>query len=393
MISVTCLLFVGCVEAGCQNRSKDIQKLRMGTLVIKTNPGAKVKVQQLEHEFMFGTAISSRIFNKQFPDEDKEKYLSILKDNFNSGVHENALKWYSTEVAKNRISYENADIVLDWCDDNGIRMRGHCVFWCVEQKVQSWIKYLDDDILRNKLENRAVDVMSRYKGRISEYDVNNEMLHGQYFEDRLGNSIRHEMFKWCHETDSNAILYVNDYGILNGGDLDRYEAQIESLIKAGIPLGGIGLQGHFGARIDTIKVKHVLDRLARYKLPIKITEFDMNTSDEKLKARNLVAFYNTVFAHPSVEGILMWGFWEGLHWRPDAALWNKDWTPTMAARAYHDLVYDRWWTQYEGMADEKGICEVKVFFGFHQIEVNESVQKQVWVRKMDGTKIITIIPQ
>jgi endo-1,4-beta-xylanase len=34
------------------------------------------------------------------------------------------------------------------------------------------------------------------------------------------------------------------------------------------------------------------------------------------------------FAHPSVEGILMWGFWQGKHWRPNAFLWKKDWTPT-----------------------------------------------------------------
>ena len=88
------------------------------------------------------------------------------------------------------------------------------------------------------------------------------------------------------------------------------------------------------------KVKATLDTLARFDLPIKITEFDMNTKDEAAKARGVEALYRVCFAHPAVEGVLMWGFWQGRHWRPDAALWKKDWTPTPAAEVYHKLVYD-----------------------------------------------------
>jgi hypothetical protein len=32
----------------------------------------------------------------------------------------------------------------------------------------------------------------------------------------------------------------------------------------------------------------------------------------------------------------MWGFWEGAHWRPKAALWKRNWDMTPAARAYRD---------------------------------------------------------
>ena len=33
--------------------------------------------------------------------------------------------------------------MLTWCEDNGLRLRGHCVFWCVDKFVQPWIKELD----------------------------------------------------------------------------------------------------------------------------------------------------------------------------------------------------------------------------------------------------------
>jgi hypothetical protein len=74
------------------------------------------------------------------------------------------------------------------------------------------------------------------------------------------------------------------------------------------------------------------------------------------------------FSHPSFNGIVMWGFWEGAHWRPKAALWKRDWTPTPAARAYRELVFEEWWTDWEGQADANGMCEVAVFYGRHEVE-------------------------
>jgi len=81
--------------------------------------------------------------------------------------------------------------------------------------------------------------------------------------------------------------------------------------------------------------KAVLDRLAVFKLPIRITEYGYETQfieppmtteypydaqSEEKKARFLDDFYRLCFSHPAVEGIIMWGHWEGAHWRPGAAI-------------------------------------------------------------------------
>ena len=228
-------------------------------------------MNQLEHEFWFGTAISQQVFAGKVKSEDKQKYLSILKTNLNAAVHENALKWYSTEKARGILTYENADTMLAWCEENGLRLRGHCIFWCVDKYVQPWLKQLDNESLHNAVKRRATDVVNRYKGRIPEYDVNNEMLHGSYYKQRLGESIRYNMFEWCELADPELILYVNDYGILGGGDLDRYEKQIARFIEEGVPVGGIGLQGHFGDKgIDPAQVKHALDCLAKFNCRSKL---------------------------------------------------------------------------------------------------------------------------
>jgi endo-1,4-beta-xylanase len=369
--------------------TRAIEENRMGLLKIRGPAGSSITVEQVEHEFWFGTAISARMFEGRATEDDQQMYFTLLKNNFNSAVHENALKWYSTERKEGNITYARADTTLMWCEKNGLRMRGHCVYWAVDKYVQEWIKQLDDRSLRARLEQRAADLLGRYRGRITEYDVNNEMLHGHYYEKRLGHTIRQDMFNWCQKTDPDAILYVNDYSILTGDKLDAYEAQIAGFIEAKVPVGGIGLQGHFGPNgVDGAKVREVLERVGRFNLPIKITEFDINTKDEDIKAKGLIDLYTTAFAHPLVYGILMWGFWEGSHWRPDAALWKRDGTPTKAAEAYRDLVYNKWWTRYNGRINQDGLCEVKLFFGHHKITIDETRSKIVWIGKDEGIKTI-----
>jgi len=56
-------------------------------------------------------------------------------------------------------------------------------------RVQSWQKALDDAALRETLRARALDVGRRYRGRFAEYDLKHEMLHANYYEDRLGAGI------------------------------------------------------------------------------------------------------------------------------------------------------------------------------------------------------------
>ncbi len=370
------------VPTGEQDQA--IRQYRMGTILVKSTAGAVVSVRQQEHEFWFGTAVSSKPFDGRIKRADCEKYLQVLKENFNAAVHENALKWQYIEKNPGVYSYETADKIVQWCRDNGLRLRGHCVFWSQDKYVQGWVKSLDNAALKEHIDKRINDLLTRYKGQITEYDVNNEMVHNAFYKSRLGPDIRAEMFRLCHRTDPNTILYVNDYHILSGKDLEAYIQQIESLLATGAPVGGIGLQGHFGEEsVDAEKVKRVLDRLAVFGLPIKITEFDINTQNEKAKAAGLVDLYTTCFAHPAVEGILMWGFWEKCHWRPHAALWKKDWTPTPAARAYRRLVFEKWWTVWDGHADERGECRIPAFFGRHRVVVNGE-NYTVYLHKQDG---------
>ena len=244
---------------------------------------------------------------------------------------------------------------LDWTQQQGIPLRGHNIFWGVTDRVQDWQKTLSDDELREVLQQRALTIAKRYRGRFAEYDLNNEMMHDNYYEKRLGPQITREMADWVKDGDPDAVLYLNDYDILTGKQLDKYVAHIKKMLDQGVAISGIGVQGHLhGESFDPVALKGALDTLAQFKLPIRVTEFNfpgqrsrfmgsprlqMTPAEEEAKAKAIVDYYTICFAHPAVEGILMWGFWEGANWIPASSLYRRDWTPTPAAKAYHDLVY------------------------------------------------------
>jgi endo-1,4-beta-xylanase len=382
-----CAVFLIAAFVSAENSIKNdtdpaISKHRMGSLQIKTKAGAQVTVSQIKHEFGFGAAISNFLGRESDDSADLAMYKKIFKENFNSAVTENALKWPQMEREQGKIDYSVVDNILAWCEENDIPLRGHNIFWGISGRVQQWQKDLTDEELLDVVKNRSKDIGKRYRGRFQEYDLNNEMLHGNYYEDRLGDKITLDMGSWVKSADPGAKLYLNDYDILTGNYLDRYAAQIEDFLANGVPIAGIGVQGHLhGDDFDPEMLKHCLDTLAKFNLPIKITEFNMpgqrsprrkskepmTEADEQAKAENLVDYYRICFANPAVEGILMWGFWENANWIPFSSLWKADWSPTPAADAYRALVFEEWWTTWDGKAGSGGVVELRAFYGTYEI--------------------------
>jgi endo-1,4-beta-xylanase len=382
---------------------ESIEKHRKGELLIKAKPGNRVTVEQLSHEFWFGCAITNSIIGSSMPDNDLMQYKEKFLKNFNSAVTENALKWGNMERQKGKVNYAVVDGILNWTEENHIPLRGHNIFWGIPQFVQSWVKELDDKELRQTLQNRAETITRHYKGRFAEYDLNNEMVHGNYYEDRLGPEITKLMAQWAHNGDPDAKLFLNDYDILTGNRLADYMAQIRKLLKQGVPIAGIGAQGHLHAEtFDRNQLRNALDSLAVFKLPIRVTEFNMpgqrskyykdrnlvlTPQEEELKAKEIVDYYKICFAHPAVEGILMWGFWEGANWIPVSSLYKRDWSPTPAAEAYQKLIFTEWWTKESGTVGNDGFFSTPAFFGKYKVTIN-GISKEIALTKEKGKVVV-----
>jgi endo-1,4-beta-xylanase len=407
-ILLALILLAAGLSAGAQPTSQqvdaEIQKHRKGSIVIHAPPGTQVTVEQQRHEFWFGAALANQAFNGRMSSADRDKYLSIFLSNFNSAVTENALKWHDMEPRRGEVNYATVDAMLKWTDQQQIPLRGHNIYWGIPNRVQNWLKELPDDQLLEAIKQRAFDVGRRYRGRFAEYDLNNEMIHGNYYEERLGENITLHMARWVKEADPKAVLYLNDYDILTGRRLDDYLRHIRKLLDQEVPIDGIGVQGHLHAEsFEPKALHHALEKLSAFGLPIRITEFNMpgqrsrfykdrnlrmTPDEERAKAESLVEYYRICFAYPQVEGILMWGFWEGANWIPVSSLYRRDWTPLPAADAYRDLVFGQWWTNWRGRTDSEGKCVVSAFYGQHIVKAGDK-QETVNLRKADGQQKIT----
>ncbi len=404
--SVLLILFAAGLSAADADLDAAIARDRMGTLVIRARPGARVSVEQLRHEFWFGATVPTGVFTGRTSADDIAKFKQVFTSHFNAGVIEASFKWHDMEPERGKVNYSIVDSMLGWADQEGIPLRGHCIFWGIPNRVQDWVKQLSDPDLRLALQQRGRAIGARYRGRFAEYDLNNEMIHANYYEQRLGPGITKQMAQWVKDGDPDARLFVNDYDILTGNRLADYVKDIRRLLDMGTPIVGIGVQGHLhGDSFDPVALQNALDELAKFRLPIRITEFNfpgqrskyytgdrraqLTPEEEKAKAEALTQYFRICFAHPAVTGIMMWGFWEGANWIPQSSLYKRDWTPTPAADAYGSLVLKKWWTRWSGVANGDGFAVLRAFYGKHRVTV-DGKETTVMLSKAEGIKTVEI---
>jgi len=351
-----------------QTRTR-IENERKGTLAVavideRGEPivGGTMFVEQLRHEFAFGTVLCPDAFDGTLPGERAKKYRQHVEASFNSASTGNALAWANTEPASGEVDYAVVDQMAAWCEARGIRLRGQGLFSACEEDLPAWLTALDDRALSAAVSRRAREVVNRYQGRIAEFDVNEGMLRCDYFQKRMGESLVRRMFHEAERSGEDTRLYVNEAGPWNGESAKAYRERVQSLLDAGLPVSGVGLQVHADGAFDVVLFKEVLDMLDRFQLPIKITAFSCEAGEEQ-RAATLAALFRTAFAHPAVQGIYVRGMWEGCHEPPRLVMWGADFQRKKAAEVYERLVKKEWWTREEGTTDEDGLFSCEGFFG------------------------------
>ncbi len=369
-----------------QIRKRDVQLLIVDAAGNPV-PGTTVAVKQTKHRFAFGSAINGNISNPN--------YAAFFKTNFQWAVMENESKWYANEPSRSNVTYTAANNITNFCHTNGITMRGHTLFWAVDQFVQSWVTNLSNANLLIHLTNRINSAVGNFKGTFQHWDVNNEMLHGNYFGNRLGNWVNPWMFQHARSQDANVKLFVNDYNVVAGSETAAYKQQILALIASNAPVNGIGAQGHFGATVNPSLTETRLDSLAELGLPIWITEYDSENPDENIRANNLEMLYRIAFSKQAVDGILMWGFWAGSHWLgSNAAIVNLNWTLNAAGTRYQSLL-NEWTTVTNGTSGPGGAYDFRGYHGSYDITITPPgglpTLRRIVLDPGAGTNVMTLI--
>ncbi|MBM3724242.1 MAG: hypothetical protein FJW40_02290 [Acidobacteria bacterium] len=338
-------------------------------------PGANLRVRMKRHAFGFATAIDCGTLLGT--GADSQRYRDELLRNFNKVAIENDLKWPFFETwAAGRF-----EAASTWLRENGFNdVHAHVMVWPgarnLPADVQTMLRAnpVDKDALRLRVNGHIERIGRLTSGRVTEWDVINEPYDNKDLMAALGDAEMAEWFKRARRIDPSFRLFLNDYGNVEGGGFNM--AHMNATLRAlriiqenGGPVDGVGLQGHFsGQPTDLERVWELFELFARDVETIQITEFDVSNVDPDVRARYTRDFLTLAFSHPKMNGFTLWGFWAGRHWRPEAAMFARDWTPTPALEAWRDLIYREWWTDVEGATGEDGVLRFRGFFGQYEAE-------------------------
>lgn len=336
-------------------------------------PGAGVEIKQKTHAFGFGSCVVAGVITGR--GADSEAYREVIKKSFSKAVMENDLKWPVWESGPER--QKKTLEAIQWLRERNIPVRGHNLVWPSWDNCPKDLRSLKGDpaALRLRVENHIKDIMGATRGLLSDWDVVNEPFDNHDIQDVLGRDALCEWFKLARACDPAPALFLNDYaGFMSGGEdtehKDHFEKTLRFLKDSGAPIGGVGIQSHFGNQLTPpdLIIKE-LDRWAALGLDIQITEFDLDVEDEEMQARYTRDFMTAVFSHPSTSAILTWGFWEKWHWRPRAAMYRTDWTLKPNGKAWNDLVLKEWHTEANLQTDATGSVAARGFLGDYEVTV------------------------
>jgi len=272
------------------NESNQMTKTMMvsdGVLAINEVKGLKDYYKQY-----FPIGVSVMPFNLRGDESE------LILQQFNSLTPENSMKMAPIHPEENRYSWALSDSIVAFAQRNGLKVRGHNLCW--HNQVPSWMfkdssgKTVSKEVLLQRLKDHITTVVSRYKGKIYAWDVVNEAISDKLDEylrpstwyQVCGEDYIANAFDFAHAADPNAILFYNDYNEISSIKREKIYKLVKSLKDAGVPIGGVGLQGHWAINEPSREqLDSTLKKFADLGLAVQITELDISVYPKEHNAR------------------------------------------------------------------------------------------------------------
>ena len=271
-----------------QPKKSNMKKFFLTLLALSSMTAATTWAQGLKDAykgyFMIGVAVNQR--NVSNPDQ-----MALIRQEFNSITAENDMKPQPTEPKEGEFNGENADKIANFARQNGIKLRGHCLMW--HSQIGEWM--LGDnptkEVFYQRMKNHIQAVVSRYKDVVYCWDVVNEAMTDDknsvdpYRQSPMyklcGDEFIAKAFQYAHEADPKALLFYNDYNECDPVKSQRIYNMVKAMKQAGVPIDGIGMQGHYNIYGPT--EQEIDNALTLYKSIVKhihVTELDIRVNEE-----------------------------------------------------------------------------------------------------------------
>lgn len=209
-----------------------------------------------------------------------DQNMALFGRHFNSATCENSMKPIETERTQGVLTFDTPDRVVDFVLGNkGAVMRGHCLIW--HSQCPDWLTEDSTQVFK-RMKEHIFAVMNHYKGKVYCYDVVNEaiddgrgFLRNSQWLRVAGEHFIDSAFVYAHQADPDALLFYNDYGLNNPAKREKCYQLVKGMLERGIPIHGIGMQGHYNVNMDYNTVDESLTRFEELGVLIQFTELDI----------------------------------------------------------------------------------------------------------------------
>jgi len=278
-------------------------------------------------------------------------YRTLAGEQFSSVTPENVMKWEVVEPTQGQLDFTQADELVAFARAHHQRVRGHTLVW--HNQLPSWLTSgtWTQAELRDILRRHIFAEAGHFRGQIWAWDVVNEaiadngQLRNSFWLQNLGPGYIADAFRWAHQADPRAILFYNDYNIEGiNAKSDAVYALVQQLKEQGVPIQGVGVQGHLSTRYGLpANMQQNLHRFAALGLKTAITEADVRSDlpvdAPKIQAQAAAYSYmlESCLLERSCISYTVWGFTDRYSWVPAtfpgegyANLYTEDYQPKPA---------------------------------------------------------------
>lgn len=234
--------------------------------------------------FLFGTAVNERIVSGE-----DAKAQRIVIEHFNTITAENVLKPGPLNPEPGEFNFGSADAFVEFGEENDMFIVGHTLVW--HNQTPDWFFHDVDgnpntpEVQIERMREHIELVAGRYVGRIHAWDVVNEVIadDGSYRPTTWieavgdGDEMVKQAFRFAEEFAPDTELYYNDFNAWRPAKRDGIMRMVRMLQDEGIPIDGVGIQGHWGLNYPKNEyIEAAIDSFSTLGVIVMVTELDID---------------------------------------------------------------------------------------------------------------------